>query len=150
VLSVYNLHGMQFHLADMTHTTHAILIVDQAAGHTSQKLDVPENVTILRFPELNLEDNLWQFMRDTWLSNRIFRTCGNIIEIACNAVWNHACRSTLAYYVISDWAYETYQSMVDINNLPIKNTGSRRSAAIIPFTYCHGLCRNSPLKPERP
>ena len=149
MLSVCNLHGMQFHLAEITYTTHAILIVDQAAGHTSQKLDVPENITIFQLPELNLEDNLWLFIRDTWLSNRIFRTCGNIIEIACHAVWNHARRSTLAYYVISDWAYEAYQSMVGINILPIK-MGSRCSAPIIPFTYCHGLCRNSPLKPERP
>jgi hypothetical protein len=116
VLSVCNLHGVQFHLADMTHTTHAILIVDQAAGHTSQKLDVPENITFFRLPELNLEDNLWQFMRDTWLSNRTFRTCGNIIEIACHAAWNHARRSTLVYYVISDCAYEADQSMGGISS----------------------------------
>jgi hypothetical protein len=56
-----------------TRTTHAVLIVDQAVGHTTQKLEVPENITILRLPELNLEDNLWQFMRDTWLSSRILR-----------------------------------------------------------------------------
>ncbi|GAL98403.1 hypothetical protein ATR1_132c0001, partial [Acetobacter tropicalis] len=36
---------------------HAVLIVDQAAWHTSPKLDIPANITILplppRSPELN-------------------------------------------------------------------------------------------------
>nr|WP_272931086.1 transposase [Acetobacter indonesiensis] len=92
VLPVCNLHGMQLHLAEISRTitqgAHAVLIVDQAAWHTSQKLDVPENITILplppRAPELNPVENLWQFIRNTWLSNRIFRTYD---DIACHA-WN--------------------------------------------------------------
>ena len=27
-----------------------------------------------RAPELNPVENIWQFMRDNWLSNRIFKT----------------------------------------------------------------------------
>lgn len=95
VLPVCNLHSMQLHLAEISRTVaqgaHAVLIVDQAAWHTSQKLNVPENITILplppRAPELNPVENLWQFLRNTWLSNRIFRTYDDIIDIACHA-WN--------------------------------------------------------------
>lgn len=95
MLPVCNLHSMQLHLAEISRTVaqgaHAVLIVDQAAWHTSQKLNVPENITILplppRAPELNPVENLWQFLRNTWLSNRIFRTYDDIIDIACHA-WN--------------------------------------------------------------
>jgi len=48
---------------------HAILIVAQAAWHTSPKLDIPANITILPLPpsppELNPVENVWQFMRNT-------------------------------------------------------------------------------------
>ncbi|MDG6094359.1 IS630 family transposase [Acetobacter sp. AN02] len=95
VLPVCNLHGMQLHLTEISRTVasgaHALLIVDQAAWHTSQKLDVPGNITILplppRAPELNPVENLWQFLRNTWLSNRSFRTYDDIVDIACHA-WN--------------------------------------------------------------
>jgi transposase len=64
---------------------HAILIVDQAAWHTSPKLHIPANITILplppRSPELNPVENVWQFMRNTWLSNRIFRTYDDILIV---------------------------------------------------------------------
>lgn len=70
---------------------HAVLIIDQAAWHTSPKLAVPANITILplppRSPELNPVENVWQFMRNTWLSNRIFRTYDDIVDICCYA-WN--------------------------------------------------------------
>jgi hypothetical protein len=53
---------------------HAVLIMDQAEWHTSKKLEVPDNITIVtlppRAPELNPVENVWQFMRDNWLSAR--------------------------------------------------------------------------------
>ena len=55
---------------------HAVLIVDQAGWHLTPKLAIPDNITVLalppRSPELNPVENVWQFMRDNWLSNRIF------------------------------------------------------------------------------
>ena len=66
-------------------------VMDQAGWHTSAKLDVPANITILtlppRAPELNLVENVWQFMRDNWLSNRVFNSHGDIVEHCCDA-WN--------------------------------------------------------------
>ena len=51
---------------------HAVLIVDQAGWHLTPKLAIPDNITVLalppRSPELNPVENVWQFMRDNWLS----------------------------------------------------------------------------------
>jgi transposase len=38
-------------------------------------------------PELNPVENIWQFMRDNWLSNRVFTSHENIVELCCEA-WN--------------------------------------------------------------
>ena len=36
-----------------------------------------------RAPELNPVENIWQFMRDNWLSNRIFKTYDDIVALCC-------------------------------------------------------------------
>ena len=38
-----------------------------------------------RAPELNPVENIWQYLRQTWLSNRVFNTYEEIIEAACEA-----------------------------------------------------------------
>src|SRR5438876_10487596 len=54
---------------------HAVLLVDQAGWHLSTRLVVPANITIIalppKCPELNPVENVWQFLRDNWLSNRV-------------------------------------------------------------------------------
>ena len=40
-----------------------------------------------RCPELNPVENVWQFMRDNWLSNRIFQSYDDIVDHCCFA-WN--------------------------------------------------------------
>lgn len=70
---------------------HAVLILDQAGWHTTPKLTVPANITLMflpsKAPELNPVENVWQFMRDNWLSNRIFIDYDDIIAHCCDA-WN--------------------------------------------------------------
>ena len=70
---------------------HAILILDQAGWHTSAKLAVPDNITLVplppRSPELNPVENVWQFIRDNWLSNRIFKNYDDIVANCCES-WN--------------------------------------------------------------
>jgi len=41
-----------------------------------------------RAPELNPVDNIWQYMRANWLSNRVFDNYDAIIEAICEA-WNN-------------------------------------------------------------
>jgi transposase len=70
---------------------HAVLLLDQAGWHVSPKLKVPANITLLplppRSPELNPVENIWQFVRDNWLSNQIFGSYEQIVDHCCNA-WN--------------------------------------------------------------
>jgi transposase len=40
-----------------------------------------------RAPELNPVENIWQYMRANWLSNRVFDSYEAIIDAACEA-WN--------------------------------------------------------------
>ena len=53
---------------------------------------IPSNITLLllppRAPELNPVENIWQFLRDNWLSNRIFKSDDEIVALCCDA-WNN-------------------------------------------------------------
>jgi transposase len=86
---------MNLHLAEIAKAVapraHAVLLMDQAGWHLSAGLVVPSNITIMplppKCPELNPVENIWQFMRDNWLSNRVFTSYDNIIDHCCEA-WN--------------------------------------------------------------
>ena len=95
VLPRCNTPAMQWHLDEISSQVapgaHAVLILDQAGWHTTDKLVIPLNITLLplppRSPELNPVENIWQFMRDNWLSNRIFESDRQIVALCCEA-WN--------------------------------------------------------------
>jgi transposase len=86
---------MQWHLEEIasqvTHGAHGVLLLDQAGWHTTLKLKIPANLTLMllppRSPELNPAENIWQFMRDNWLSNRVFKSYDDIVNLSCEA-WN--------------------------------------------------------------
>jgi transposase len=50
---------------------------------------VPQNITLLplppKCPELNPTENIWQFMRDYWLANRVFPSYENLLDPATQA-----------------------------------------------------------------
>lgn len=52
---------------------------------------IPANITLLPLPAkcplLNPLENVWQFMLDNWLSNRIFKSYNDILGRCCFA-WN--------------------------------------------------------------
>ena len=54
-------------------------------------LVIPDTISILplpaKCPKVNPVENVWQFMRDNWLSNRIFESCDEIFNHCCEA-WN--------------------------------------------------------------
>lgn len=60
-----------------------------AGWHSAKALKVPGNITLLplppRSPELNPAENIGQFMRDNWLSNRIFKSYEDILDHCCFA-----------------------------------------------------------------
>ena len=65
----------------------AILSAD-GAGYSRLMGD---NIILLplppRSPELNPVENIWQFMRDNWISNRVFKSYADIVNHCCFA-WN--------------------------------------------------------------
>ena len=73
---------------------HAALLLDQAGWHMSERLAVPSNITIVplpaKCPELNPQENVWQFMRDDWLSNRVFTCYDNIVDHCTDVRSPHA------------------------------------------------------------
>ena len=58
----------------------------------SGRLVMPPNITLIplpgKGPELNPQENVWQFLRDNWLSNRIFKSYHDVVDHCCEA-WNN-------------------------------------------------------------
>ncbi|MHB1873089.1 MAG: transposase, partial [Steroidobacteraceae bacterium] len=106
---------MNAHLAEISAAVepgaHAVLLLDQAGWHTTAKLKLPDNITILplpaKAPELNPVENIWQFMRDNWLSNRIFESYDQIVAL-CSKAWNRLRDQPWRVMSIGlrDWAHE--------------------------------------------
>lgn len=104
---------MQLHLdeiaAKVAPGAHAVLIFDRAGWHTTPELRMPANVTPIwlpsRSPELNPVENVWQYLRQNWLSNRVFETY-DVIDAACDA-WNKltAQPAVITSIGMRDWAH---------------------------------------------
>jgi transposase len=105
---------MALHLEEIAKTVapgaHAVLLLDQAGWHLSARLVVPDNITLLplpaKSPELNPTENIWQFMRDNWLSNRVFASYDDILDHCCDA-WNKLVEQPWIIMSIGlrQWAY---------------------------------------------
>jgi hypothetical protein len=80
--------GMTLHLKEISQAVtpgaHALVLVDQAGWHQSKTLVVPDNITLVplpsKAPELNPVENIWQYMRENWISNRIFASYSDIVR----------------------------------------------------------------------
>jgi transposase len=72
---------------------HAVLIWDGAGFHTSSKLQLPDNVTVLQLPpyspELNPMENLWHYLKSHYWSNRAYSDYEELEEVAIDA-WRTA------------------------------------------------------------
>lgn len=87
--------AMQHHLDEIARNlapkAHAVVLLDQAGWHTTGNLRVPEHLSLLplppKSPELNPTENIWQFLRQNKLCNRIFNGYDEIVDAACRA-WN--------------------------------------------------------------
>ena len=96
VMPFADTHAMQTHLDEISqHVTAgsiAALLLDRAAWHTTGKLVVPGNIVLIylppKSPELNPVENIWQYLRQTWLSNRVFESYEDICDVCC-AAWNN-------------------------------------------------------------
>ncbi len=106
--------AMTLHLAEISHAVapgaHAVLLLDQAGWHVSRKLKVPDNITLVplpaKAPELNPVENIWQYMRENWISNRVFTSYTDILDHCC-AAWNKLIDRpwTIMSIGLRDWAH---------------------------------------------
>ena len=96
VLPKADAEAMNLHLAEIsrivTPDSHAVVLLDGAGWHqTGGKLNVPDNISLLKLPayspELNPAENIWQFLRQNHLSNRVFDGYDAIVDACCDA-WN--------------------------------------------------------------
>jgi transposase len=73
----------------LSQNTHAVLIWDGAGYHTSKKLDVPDNVSLVRLPpaspELNPIENLWHYLRSHHWSNRSYKDYEDLTNAAIDS-----------------------------------------------------------------
>ena len=87
--------AMQHHLDEIGRIVapgaHGLIVLDRAAWHTTQKLHLPDNLSLVQLPakspELNPAENVWEFLRHNKLSNLIFDGDAAILAAACDA-WN--------------------------------------------------------------
>ena len=85
VLPQVNVEAMNIHLAEIsrhvTEDAHAVLVLDQAGWHTSRKLRVPENISLLPLPpyapELNPVEQVWAYLRANFLGHRVWNSFCN-------------------------------------------------------------------------
>lgn len=101
---------MTLHLEEISKTvdedSHAVIIMDRAPWH--QSVIVPKNITILFLPpyapELNPTEQVWDYMRSNFLSNRVYETIDDVFN-ACVDAWNLFAKESGVIFTIGtrDW-----------------------------------------------
>jgi len=96
VLPFVSTEAMNLHLAEIstqvTPGAHAVITLDGAGWHQAGgKLKLPDNLSLLPLPpyspELNPVENIWQFLRQNHLANRVYDDYTAIVDACCDA-WN--------------------------------------------------------------
>ncbi len=108
-----NTEAVEAHLAeigrDVSQGAHAVLVLDGAGWRSSARLRVPDNVSLLPLPryapELNLVENVWEYLRQNRLSRRV-RDSHDAVVAACCDAWNMLMRSPeqIASITTRSWA----------------------------------------------
>jgi transposase len=79
--------AMGAHLAEISKSVgpgaRAVLVLDGAGWHGSPRLRVPDNIGLLPLPryapELNPVEDVWEYLRQNWLSHRVWESYGVIV-----------------------------------------------------------------------
>ena len=148
MLPFANTAAMQMHLDEISCNVaakaHGVVLMDRAGWHSTDQLKVPKNLTIIllpsRSPELNPVENIWQYLRQNWLSNRVFEDYDAIIEAGCQA-WNKLIDQpeTIMSIGMRDWAiFRSIISAVGITS-PIPPYRSNRTFTFHPAQCCAQL-----------
>jgi len=105
--------AMRLHLAQISQVTeaerHAVVIMDGAGWHTDAIADEFKNISIIKLPpyspELNSIEQVWNWMRQHCLANRVFKDYQDIVDSVCHA-WNSFTKSAarVTKMCSRDWA----------------------------------------------
>ena len=152
VLPACNCEAMQLHLDEIatkvTLGAHAIILLDQAGWHGAKALVVPNNISLVplppRAPELNGQENIWQFMRQNWLSNRIFKSFDDIVDHCCYA-WKHSSTNPGRLCPSRD---ATGQQSVTQSEDWYNSIPTRESASLSPAIAHGSTCADGRTSPE--
>ena len=95
VLPEVNVEAMNIHLAEISRCVaqgaHAVLVLDGAGWHTSPRLRLPGNISLLPLPryapELNPVERVWLHLRERFLSHHLLNSNAAIVDACCQA-WN--------------------------------------------------------------
>ena len=98
VLPYTNTNAMHLYLKEFSKQIkdgkHVALIVDNAGWHIAHALNVPDNITLIPLPsyssELNAMEQVWQWMKEHYLSNISFKDYDEIVDKVCEC-WNMFC-----------------------------------------------------------
>jgi hypothetical protein len=104
---------MRLHLAEVAQAVapgaQAAILMDRAGWPCAKDLVVPDNLTRVllpaRAPALNPVETIWQFVRDNWLSSRVFGSYTDLVDHCCYA-WNRLIDQpwTIMSIGLRDWA----------------------------------------------
>jgi transposase len=94
--------------ATLPEGVHAALLLDQAGWHTAEDIAVPPNVSLVRLPpyspNLNPAERIWLYLRERFLSHRLFADLDAILD-GCSDAWNRLCAEPGRVASLTDYAY---------------------------------------------
>ena len=113
VLSRASSEAMDIMLAELSQAVvpgaHAAVLIDGAGYHIAKDLVVPANISLLPIPpyspELNPQENIWQYLRQNKLSNIVSKDYDTFVQNSCDAwIWLMNLPDQVRSIASRDWA----------------------------------------------
>lgn len=83
-----------------------VLVCDGAAWHTTGKLEIPENITMLNIPpytpEMNPIEQIWRELRISGFRNQVFTTLEKVVDRLCQTI-NDLTKDTIMSITQRQW-----------------------------------------------
>ena len=106
-----NKDAMKLHLQEISNKVpkgrHAVVVADGASWH-QESLNL-SNLTLIKLPpyspQLNPVENVWQWLKQKWLSNRSYQNYQHIVD-ACSQAWDNflAAKDIIPKMCTRQWA----------------------------------------------
>ena len=88
---------------------HVVLVLDNAGWHTTSRLEVPGNMTLLPLPpytpELNVVERLWHWIKDHEFSNRVYPEYDELAD-AVSGMWRGLSPQRIQSVCRCSWLHE--------------------------------------------